>query len=114
MNYFIDCAIHAQLSAKLANIHIFHNHFPGSIPSLGAGLAFGAILGVGAHFNSQDPPRPLLQLTTSVVLAGIMGARFQRSGKMMPAGMICIISVAAILRNLYTYNRYLPLPGRQQ
>ncbi|XP_011206836.1 PREDICTED: transmembrane protein 14 homolog [Bactrocera latifrons] len=86
----------------------------GSIPSLGAGVAFGAILGVGAYYNSQDPPRPLLQLGTSVALAGIMGSRWQRSGKMMPAGMICIISVAAILRNLITYNRYLPLPGRQQ
>ncbi|XP_036339417.1 transmembrane protein 14 homolog [Rhagoletis pomonella] len=86
----------------------------GSIPSLGAGLAFGAILGVGAHFNSQEPPRPLLQLGTAAALAGMMGARWQRSGKLMPAGMICVISVAAILRNLVAYNRYLPLPGRQQ
>ncbi|XP_013109784.1 transmembrane protein 14 homolog [Stomoxys calcitrans] len=84
----------------------------GSMPSLGAGLAFGAILGLGAHYNSQDPPRPLLQLGTSLVLAGVMGARFQRSGKMMPAGMICIISIAALIRNVVTYNRYLPLPGR--
>lgn len=84
----------------------------GSIPSLGAGLAFGAILGLGAHFNSQDPPRPLLQLGTSLALAGIMGARYHRSGKMMPAGMICFISVAALIRNVITYYRYLPLPGR--
>lgn len=28
----------------------------GSIPSLGAGLAFGAILGFGANLTSQDPP----------------------------------------------------------
>ncbi|XP_075169399.1 transmembrane protein 14 homolog [Haematobia irritans] len=84
----------------------------GSVPSLGAGLAFGAILGLGAHYNSQDPPRPLLQLGTSLVLAGVMGARFQKSGKMMPAGMICVISIAALIRNVITYNRYLPVPGR--
>ncbi|XP_023304268.2 transmembrane protein 14 homolog [Lucilia cuprina] len=84
----------------------------GSLPSLGAGLAFGAILGFGAHLNSQEPPRPLLQLSTSLALAGMMGARWNRSGKLMPAGMICIISVAALIRNVITYNRYLPLPGR--
>ncbi|XP_073845847.1 transmembrane protein 14 homolog [Musca autumnalis] len=84
----------------------------GSIPSLGAGLAFGAILGFGAHLNSQEPPRPLLQFGTSLALAGIMGSRFYRSGKMMPAGMICLISIAALVRNVVTYNRYLPLPGR--
>uniref|UniRef100_A0A1B0G7P5 Uncharacterized protein n=2 Tax=Glossina TaxID=44049 RepID=A0A1B0G7P5_GLOMM len=84
----------------------------GSIPSLSAGLAFGAILGLGAHYNSQDPPRPLLQFGTSLALAGMMGMRWNRSGKFMPAGMICIISVAALIRNMITYNRYFPLPGR--
>ncbi|XP_037024777.1 transmembrane protein 14 homolog [Bradysia coprophila] len=84
----------------------------GSIPSLAAGLAFGGILGYGAHLTSQDPPKPLVQLGTSLVLAGMMGARWSRSGKMMPAGMICIISCAALIRGLYTFNRHL-LPTRQ-
>ncbi|XP_055382460.1 transmembrane protein 14 homolog [Condylostylus longicornis] len=83
----------------------------GSIPSLGAGLIFGSILGYGAHLNSQEPPRPLLQLGTSLVLAGIMGSRFANSGKFMPAGLICIISCGALVRNLITYNQYLPLIG---
>ncbi|XP_020816023.1 transmembrane protein 14 homolog, partial [Drosophila serrata] len=52
----------------------------GSIPTLGAGLAFGALLGSGAHLNSQDTPRPLLQLETSLFLAGLMGLRWNRSG----------------------------------
>ncbi|CAD7088039.1 unnamed protein product [Hermetia illucens] len=85
----------------------------GSIPSLGAGLAFGAILGVGAHFNSQNPPKPLLQFGTSLVLAGIMGSRWSKSGKMMPAGLICVLSCAALIRNVFVYNKYLPIPGRQ-
>uniref|UniRef100_A0A0K8TP04 Putative conserved plasma membrane protein n=1 Tax=Tabanus bromius TaxID=304241 RepID=A0A0K8TP04_TABBR len=84
----------------------------GSIPSLGAGLAFGAILGFGAHLTSQNPPKPLLQLGTSFVLAGVMGARFARSGKIMPAGAICIISCAALIRNLIVYRQNLPFLGR--
>ncbi|XP_033252500.1 transmembrane protein 14 homolog [Drosophila miranda] len=80
-----------------------------SIPSLGAGLAFGALLGYGAHLNSQDQPRPMLQLGTSLFLAGLMGARWNRSGKLMPAGVVCMISVVALVRNLVSYNRYLPL-----
>lgn len=83
-----------------------------SIPSLAAGLTFGVILGYGAHLTSQDPPRPLLQLGTAAVLGGMMGARFYRSGKIMPAGMICILSCAAFVRNVYMYNRHLSLPGR--
>ena len=77
-----------------------------------AGLAFGAILGVGAHMNSQTPPKPLLQLGTSALLAGMMGMRWNKSGKLMPAGLICMISIAALIRNVVTYNRYLPMIGR--
>lgn len=88
------------------------NLISASIPSLGAGVAFGALLGYGAHLNSQDPPRPLLQLGTSLFLAGLMGARWNRSGKMMPAGMVCLLSMAALVKNLVTYNRYLPLPTK--
>ncbi|ALC42116.1 CG5532 [Drosophila busckii] len=84
----------------------------GSVPSLGAGLAFGALLAYGAHLNSQDPPRPMLQLGTSLFLAGLMGARWNRSGKMMPAGMVCMLSIGALVKNLVSYNRYLPVPTR--
>lgn len=63
--------------------------------------------------TSQDPPAPLLQLGTSLGLAGMMGARWRRSGKLMPAGMICMLSAAAFTRGLYEYNAYLPLIGRK-
>lgn len=33
-----------------------------SVPSLVAGLTFGALLAGGAYLNSSEPPRPLLQL----------------------------------------------------
>jgi uncharacterized membrane protein (UPF0136 family) len=46
-----------------------------SVPSLAAGLTFGAILAGGAYMNSQDPPKPLLQLGTALALGGLMGYR---------------------------------------
>ncbi|KAH8280347.1 hypothetical protein KR018_003187 [Drosophila ironensis] len=81
----------------------------GSIPSLAAGLSFGALLGYGAHLNSQEQPRPLLQLGTSLFLAGLMGVRWNRSGKLMPAGVVCVLSLVALAKNLMTYNRHLAL-----
>lgn len=70
------------------------------------------ISGYGAHLNSQDTPRPLLQLATSMALAGVMGARWSKSGKLMPAGLICVISCAALVRGLFVYQRHLPLLGK--
>ncbi|XP_055694755.1 transmembrane protein 14 homolog [Lutzomyia longipalpis] len=84
-----------------------------SVPSLAAGLAFGSVLGYGAHLNSGSPPRPLLQLGTSLVLAGMMGARWARSGKLMPPGLVCILSVVTFVRGIYVYNEHL-WPARRQ
>ena len=46
-----------------------------SIPSLAAGLTFGALLAGGAYMNSGNPPRPLLQLGTAAVLGSMMSYR---------------------------------------
>lgn len=70
----------------------------GSIPSLGAGLLFGSALAYGAWQVSQDASNYSLQLTTSSILAGVMGYRFYNSGKIMPAGAVCAISIVMILR----------------
>ncbi|KAB0803324.1 hypothetical protein PPYR_00294 [Photinus pyralis] len=70
----------------------------GSIPSLGAGLLFGSALAYGAYQVSQDPSNYTAQLTTTSILAGVMGYRFYNSGKVMPAGVVCALSVAMILR----------------
>ncbi|XP_037955333.1 transmembrane protein 14 homolog [Teleopsis dalmanni] len=82
-----------------------------SIPSLAAGLTFGSLLALGAYFNSKLLPRPVLQLIVAAVLAGVMGARWYRTGKLMPPGMICLISSIMIVRNVVTYKRYLPIIG---
>lgn len=65
--------------------------FAGSIPSLGAGLLFGSVLGFGAFQTSQNPNNYMVLLGGSSVLGGIMGARFYNSGKIMPAGMITVL-----------------------
>lgn len=72
-------------------VKIFRNLyflFAGSIPSLGAGLLFGSLLGFGAYQMSANPSNYYLTLGTSTVLGGIMGMRFINSGKFMPAGLI--------------------------
>nr|CAD7430143.1 unnamed protein product [Timema monikensis] len=46
----------------------------GSIPSLGAGLLFGSLLGFGAYQTTQNPNNYYLLLGTSSILGGIMGA----------------------------------------
>lgn len=63
----------------------------GSIPSLGAGLLFGSVLGFGAYQTSQNPNNYYTLLGTSTVLGGVMGARFYNSGKFMPAGLITVL-----------------------
>lgn len=68
----------------------------GSIPSLGAGIIFGSILGVGAYQLSQDPSNYSLMLGTSSALGGLMGYRFYNSRKFMPAGLVFCLSAGMI------------------
>lgn len=70
-------------------VHILNAvDFTGSVPSLGAGLLFGSLLGYGAYQLSENPGNYYLTLGTSTVLGGIMGMRFLNSGKFMPPGLI--------------------------
>ncbi|GAB6032773.1 hypothetical protein CHUAL_011637 [Chamberlinius hualienensis] len=73
----------------------------GSIPSLTAGLLFGSVLGFGSYQTSQDPNNYALSLGASMALGGFMGYRFYNSGKIMPAGIITILSVLMIGRFAY-------------
>ncbi|KAF7279978.1 transmembrane protein 14C [Rhynchophorus ferrugineus] len=70
----------------------------GSIPSLAAGLAFGTTLAVGAYQTSQDSSNSTIQLGASSILAGLMGYRFYNSRKIMPAGVVALLSVLNIGR----------------
>ncbi|XP_047498177.1 transmembrane protein 14C-like [Penaeus chinensis] len=70
----------------------------GSIPSLGAGLLFGSVLGYGAYQLSENPNNYYLTLGTSTALGGLMGMRFINSGKFMPPGLIAVMSLAMVAR----------------
>lgn len=65
--------------------------FAGSVPSLGMGLLFGSLIGLGAYQTSNNPNNYYVALGTSVALAGFMGKRFLDSGKIMPAGLIAAV-----------------------
>lgn len=69
-----------------------------SIPSLSAGLLFGGVLFAGAVLTSRNPNNYWPILGTSAVLGGVMGYRWVSGGKFMPAGLVCVLSVAMVLR----------------
>ncbi|KAG9347833.1 hypothetical protein JZ751_003849 [Albula glossodonta] len=68
----------------------------GSVPSLAAGLLFGGVAGYGAYRVTQDPKDIWVSLATSGTLAGIMGMRFFRSKKFMPAGLMATASILMV------------------
>lgn len=100
---------------QMSNL-IFHPS--GSIPSLIAGLSFGAILGFGAYQTSVNPRNywlitgvwrslfrkknllinVFLILVTSLVLSGMMGYRFYNSKKFMPAGLVFTLATLMVIR----------------
>ncbi|CAG4939477.1 unnamed protein product [Colias eurytheme] len=72
----------------------------GSIPSLGAGIIFGSILGVGAYQLSQDSSNYTLMLGTTTALGGLMGYRYYNGRKFMPAGLMFVLSVGMLTKLL--------------
>lgn len=70
----------------------------GSVPSLAAGLLFGAAATYGAILTSQNPKNYYLGLATSGFLMAFMGMRFYRGGKFMPAGLMTVLSLAQTAR----------------
>ncbi|XP_023567705.1 transmembrane protein 14A [Octodon degus] len=71
---------------------------PGSVPSLVAGLLAGGLAGYGAYRVSNDRRDVKVSLFTAFVLATVMGVRFKRSKKIMPAGLVAGLSLLMILR----------------
>ncbi|XP_044539694.1 transmembrane protein 14A [Gracilinanus agilis] len=73
-------------------------HRKGSIVSLIAGLSFGLFAAYGAYRVSLDPRDIKVSLYTAFLLTIIMGMRFKRSKKLMPAGIVAGLSLLMILR----------------
>ncbi|XP_062698818.1 transmembrane protein 14 homolog [Aedes albopictus] len=86
----------------------------GSLPSLIAGVSFGILLGVGAYFNSIQEPIPLIQIIFLVLLGGLMGFRWMRTGNFMPPGMITVLSVAVLVWTCVIYRDHLPFAPKPE
>ncbi|XP_014837323.1 PREDICTED: transmembrane protein 14A [Poecilia mexicana] len=72
----------------------------GSVMSLIAGLVFGGLSAYGAYNVSNDPKDILVLLASSGLLAVIMGMRYKKSGKLMPAGIMSGLSLLMVFRLL--------------
>lgn len=69
----------------------------GSIPSLAAGILTGAILGVGSMGIIRTRMWGVyLSLLVSIILAVFFGLRFSQSMKLMPAGIMLVLSLAVM------------------
>lgn len=58
---------------------------------------FGSALMYGAMEASKEPPHISIQLATTSILTGVMGYRFYNSGKIMPAGVVTLLSLAMLI-----------------
>lgn len=59
--------------------------------SLLAGVVFGSLAGLGAYQVSNDPKNVTLPLIVSLLLLIVMGSRFYRGRKFMPAGLVSLL-----------------------
>lgn len=73
-----------------------------SLPSLIAGLGFGALYGASTYLIHDGQPQLGYDVgaATSIVLATVMGMRLARTKKMMPAGFITALAAAAAVPNI--------------
>ncbi|KAL9553926.1 hypothetical protein MBANPS3_003042 [Mucor bainieri] len=69
-----------------------------SAMSLLAGSLFGALACLGAYQTSNDPKNVTLALIVSLVLLYVMGGRFYRGRKFMPAGLVSLLSLIMVIR----------------
>nr|XP_020458820.1 transmembrane protein 14A [Monopterus albus] len=72
----------------------------GSVMSLVAGLIFGGLSAYGAYNISNDPKDIKLSLLSSGALAVVMGMRYKKSGKILPAGLVSGLSLMMVFRLL--------------
>uniref|UniRef100_A0AC11EPR2 Transmembrane protein 14A n=1 Tax=Ovis aries TaxID=9940 RepID=A0AC11EPR2_SHEEP len=93
----------------------------GGVLSLIAGLFIGFLAGYGAYRVSNDKRDVKLSLFTAFFLTTMMGVRFKRSKKIMPAGLVAGLRVFSSMggflwlpgcRNFFTAGRLLTLAFR--
>ncbi|XP_035519202.1 transmembrane protein 14A [Morone saxatilis] len=72
----------------------------GSVMSLMAGLVFGGLSAYGAYNISHDSKDIKVSLLACGVLSFVMGMRYKKSGKLMPAGIMSGLSLLMVFRLL--------------
>ncbi|XP_028982760.1 transmembrane protein 14A [Betta splendens] len=75
----------------------------GSVMSLVAGLVFGGLAAYGAYNMSIDPRNIKFSLLSSAVLSVVMGMRYKKSGKLLPAGIVTGLSLLMVFRLLLLF-----------
>ncbi|XP_054654923.1 transmembrane protein 14A [Dunckerocampus dactyliophorus] len=73
----------------------------GSVMSLMAGILFGGLSAYGAYNISNNPADIKVSLCASGVLSVVMGTRYKKSGKLMPAGIMTVLSLLMVFRLLF-------------
>ena len=78
----------------------------GSVPSIVAGAICGILLLVAAFIFAEHRPAGLaLALFVSVVLAVQFIPKLLRTGKVMPAGMMSVLSVIGIIMAIMAWTK---------
>ncbi|CAO3652924.1 unnamed protein product [Cunninghamella blakesleeana] len=75
----------------------------GSVASIAASTAFGGLSAYGASLVSRDPRNVGLSFVVSLLLLIVMGIRFSKSGKFMPAGLVSLLSLIMVARYGYRF-----------
>ncbi|XP_070833989.1 transmembrane protein 14A [Chaetodon trifascialis] len=74
-----------------------------SVMSLMAGLVFGGLSAYGAYKISNDSKDIKISLLASGLLSIVMGMRYKKSGKLLPAGIISGLSLLMVFRLLLLF-----------
>ncbi|XP_067932847.1 transmembrane protein 14C-like [Watersipora subatra] len=95
--------IHLLYGSLVAAGGVFGYAKSGSTASLTAGLISGGLITLGTYLAStgKDTLGQALVAFTALGLTFAMGKRYMNSHKMMPAGIVTIISVLILLRMIY-------------
>ena len=76
-------------------------------PHAAAGVLFGAGFGYAGYLIQQQPERGFrFGTTVSLLLVGVMGYRFYKTGKFMPAGGLASLGAASAAYHLMKYKEW--------